>query len=251
MHLFGRTLTLVAVCLLGGAFAAGPGRVSAADGAAPAGAAPPSADAPTHTNETNTIILQAIRLEVMNSRRLAYRIRAESGTMDEETREIRMKRPDVEIYGEDGALSQQIRGESGEVWPVDVVVRETGPEAPAGGAERTVTKYDWKLSGDVTFESVEGYRLSSDRMRFTNQDRYLSSDAGVDYRLPTGRGSLLEGSARSFRAGIDPDTGRLHSWAVMGDVVLSSVPTEPEAATDELSAPATPENPGSVTPRED
>lgn len=178
-------------------------------------------------------------MEVMNSRRLAYRIEAGSGDMNEDSRVINMVEPFVRIYGEDGGLSQKIQGLRGRVWPVDVKL----PPAEGEREGKTVTKYDWRLQGGVIFESAEGYWLQSDEMSFTNEDRYLSSDAGVAYTLPTGRGSTLSGKARRFRAGLDAETGRLHSWSVIGDVELSSAPApgREAAPAPPTAAPSSPD----------
>lgn len=162
------------------------------------------------------IRIDQLLIRVVSDARLAYQIEAGHGRMNEDTREIELFFPKVAIYGEAEQVKQSVRSEAGSMWPVMVLTKN------AQGEEKEVSKYDWSLTGDVAFESAEGYLVKSPELNFRSVERNITSYRGVEYRMPTGRGTILTGKAKEFEARVDPDSGALVGWTLGGGVELSA-----------------------------
>lgn len=168
------------------------------------------------------IVVEDVRVEILNSRKLSYRIRATRGEMSEETREVLLDRPRVEIFDENEAVRNRLGGAGGRFWPVKV---RTTDET---GVERAVTKYNWDLSGDVTVASDQGHAIRTESILYDSATGTLSSKDRLDFRVPTGRGSILAGSAGEFEVELDKDSGKLKKWTLRKEVRLISTPEEKE-----------------------
>lgn len=183
-----------------------------------AGASVQAADFAPSTSE---ILIERLLIRVVSDAKLAYQIEAGMGRMNEDTREIEMSRPNVNIYGEGEQVKQSVRSTLGRMWPVTITVTEKD------GKEKEVSKFDWSLTGNVAFESAEGYRVKSEELNFSSAQRNITSQRGVEYRMPTGRGTILSGKANQFEARVDPDSGQMTGWTLGGGVELSADPENP------------------------
>lgn len=170
---------------------------------------------------TSEILIERLMIRVVSDAKLAYQIEAGMGRMNEDTREIEMSRPNVNIYGEGEQVKQSVRSTLGRMWPVTITVTEKD------GKEKEVSKFDWSLTGNVAFESAEGYRVKSEELNFSSAQRNITSQRGVEYRMPTGRGTILSGKANQFEARVDPDSGQMTGWTLGGGVELSADPENP------------------------
>jgi hypothetical protein len=172
------------------------------------------------------IVIEDVSLDVYANRRLTFRVRAGQGRMDEDSQVIEMDDPYLEVLDEEARIKQSVSSRRGRVWPVKVTVAEGDQET------KEVSKYDWALEGEVTFESAEGYQLDTPQLIFSSRDQQMASSQGVLYRIPTGRGNILSGRAQRFEAQVDTDSGSLVNWTLIGGVELSiekdqtSIPSE-------------------------
>ncbi len=157
---------------------------------------------------------------VTSEGRLSYRIRAGAGALEEESRRIELGGPEVEIYDAAGEVKDRITGREGSAWPVELVGLD------ADGVEKRSVRYDWAVRGDVRFASSQGYALEAPQIQFNRADYALWSDGGVRFRLPTGRGLALEGTAERFIAQLDGSTGGIKRWEVFGEARLVSSKAE-------------------------
>ncbi len=158
---------------------------------------------------------EGIVLTMMSAGSIAYRIEADNGRLDEDSRAIWMDEPDVTIFNESAELGQRISGQSGRVWPVTYTI------TPEGEAAAEVTKYDWALEGEVHFTSAEGYRIEAPELVFDSRTRKISSSRGVAYDLPAGE-SIFSGVADNLTAIVDGETGTFTGWLLEGGIELSS-----------------------------
>ncbi len=168
------------------------------------------------SSSTSKIVFEDLSVDVLAGAKLSYRIVAATGEMDEESRIVEMKKPDVKIYDSQEAEQQRVSSLAGKLWPV--TLEETLPD----GSKIEVSKYDWQLDGDVQFQSAEGHEIRSPELIFNSKERNISSRRGVQYRIPTGRGSILSGEATEFVADIDPESGAVKGWALTGGVKLAA-----------------------------
>lgn len=158
---------------------------------------------------------EGIVLTMMSAGGIAYRIEAESGRLDEDSRAIWMDNPDVTIFNGSAEVGQRISGRRGRVWPVKFTI------TPEGEPPIEVTKYDWALEGDVHFTSAEGYRIVTPELVFDSRTRKISSSRGVSYDLPAGD-SVFSGVADNLTAIVDGETGTFTGWLLEGGIELSS-----------------------------
>lgn len=172
-------------------------------------------DAPTEEPRHMIELSEGVVLTVMNAGGIAYRIEAESGRLDEDTRAIWMDNPDVTIFNASAEVGQRISGQRGRVWPVKFTITREG-EPPT-----EVTKYDWALEGEVHFTSAEGYRIVAPELVFDSRTRKISSSRGVSYDIPAGE-SVFSGVADSLTAIVDGETGTFTGWLLEGGIELSS-----------------------------
>lgn len=170
----------------------------------------------SQVTEPGTITLRGVHAKVMSGSNLAYEIVAETGLVDEETRDIRMLKPTVRIYDQNGELQDRVVGQRG-----TLKRREVSTQKEDGTVE-VVSKYDWELVGEVLFESARGYRISAPSLFFDHTRDEIYSDTGVSYRIPMGGGGLIEGTAREFRTRLEDGTNAIRSWSLIGNVELSS-----------------------------
>lgn len=184
------------------------------------GSKPASAEAVAGA-PSGSVVVETVMVEIVSRRRMSYRIHAARGEFVESSREILLDRPRVEIFGEDAAVRDRMGGESGRFWPV--TVKTVGDD----GAERWVTKYNWELRGAVEVVSEQGHWVRGEGLVYDSVENALSSASGIEYKVPTGHGSLLGGSARQFRVELDEETGRLRKWTLLQDVQLKSEPEAP------------------------
>jgi hypothetical protein len=168
------------------------------------------------------IQIEGLTVRVHSNDRLAYRITAEAGQMEEESQIVELTRPDVEIYDENREIKQQVAGWRGKLWPVKIQT-----EQPDGQTKET-TKYDWSLAGDVLFEGADGSRVQALEMHFHNESQSVTATTGVQFRMAAGEGSMLSGSADEFEAQIDPATGGINRWVLTGNVTLTAEAVEDE-----------------------
>lgn len=167
--------------------------------------------------EPGTITLRGVHAKVMSGSNLAYEIIAETGLVDEKTRDIHMLKPTVRIFDQNGELRDRVVGDSGTLMRDEVSFKKED------GTEETVSKYNWELVGNVLFESEQGYRISAPSLHFDHSKDIISSGGGVSYRIPMGGGGLIEGTAREFRTRLQDGTNAIRSWSLIGQVELSSV----------------------------
>ncbi len=170
----------------------------------------------------STMEFEHITLDVMNDQKLVYRIEADKGTMDEDTRIFELVSPHVRIYDDDAGIKQEMVSTAGKAWPV------TAKTTDEAGVERESTRYDWSLNGNVDFRSADGYIVKSSELVFDNERSTFTSTKGVEYRIPTGRGSVFEGQAEEFEAVIDEANGALKQWKLTGHVQLTTQKEEEE-----------------------
>ncbi|MCH8332604.1 hypothetical protein IIC65_01610 [Candidatus Sumerlaeota bacterium] len=167
-------------------------------------------------------ITGGVEVEVYTNESLAYRIIATSGAIEEVTRIVHLDDPRVSVFGPDDTVREEFRARKGRMWPVRVMTLSSQ------GTLKEVTKYNWSLSGDVVFQSSQGYRIKSETLIFSSQDGTVSSDDRVEYRIRSRDGGFLEGQAGSFEALIDPETGASNQWLLGGPVKLGFAPVESE-----------------------
>jgi hypothetical protein len=176
-------------------------------------ASPPSG----FDGEANQLLVEDVRLNVYGGESLRFRVRAESGRIDQETWIVRTEGPTVEMFDEAGQVRQSFQGRHGELWPVTETIAE------ADGGSREATHYDWLLVGGVSFTSEGGRELQSERLRFNGDAGKIVSDIGVSYRLPMGpQGTVLAGSSDRIEATIDAETGAIVRWELIGNIQLTS-----------------------------
>ena len=166
------------------------------------------------------MVLEDLHVMVISDQTPAYEIHAKLGVWDESSWIMKMEEPDITVYDAEGHFKQKFDSREGSFWPVTIV------RPDSLGLLKEITKYDWSLTKEVVFKSAQGYELKSGMSRFDSDSSELSYSKGVEYRMPTGRGLILEGTADNFIARIDRETGEIKSWKLVGQVVLSSADTE-------------------------
>lgn len=175
-------------------------------GLAPAEDEPPGRD---------VIELDQVRAEIRTGETLAFVIEAGRGFYAADSRIVTLMGPQVRIYDKQGNLQDRVRGEEGRMWPVPaMVVQEDGTTA-------VVTKYNWSLKGDVVFETEQGYLLKTPELFFDHESSEIRSESGISYVMPTGKGGVLEGTAREFRSVMAGETSRLQNWILSGQIQLT------------------------------
>lgn len=166
------------------------------------------------------IELEDLRAKVLQGDTLAYEIIAAKGTLGEKSRRIDLEGPTVKIYDRQGQLTDEVSGRSGRFWPETIQIPQEN------GAAREVTKYNWALEGDVTFRSQNGMSIETPSMHYSHEVDLIQADEGVRYVIPTGRGSLLRGTAQRFETTMGGGGEAFKTWTLMGNVHLKTEQTE-------------------------
>lgn len=161
------------------------------------------------------IVLEGVKVDVLTDEKLAYRIEALLGQMNEETREIEMEKPSVSVYDDAQQVKDQATGFRGRVWPVTLKVKDE-----TTGVEEETTKYDWSLEGGVSLVAADGAEVTAMKMAYSSEKQMIYSRSGVEYRLPTGKGGTFIGDAEEFEVEIDPASQKASKWRLGGRVNL-------------------------------
>jgi hypothetical protein len=155
-------------------------------------------------------ISEGISVDIYTAGILTHRIESERGLMQEETRNVWMERPRVQIF-ENGEAARVVTGEQGRLWPVNI---QTPKE---DGTVEEVTKFDWQICGGVTFHSADGQSVETPELKFDNGSRMIRGDKGVKFELPAGKeGEIALGNAVGFEVAVDTQAGGLGEWKLIG-----------------------------------